>query len=67
MNGAAQPISFKYSRKSLQNGVITNYNFTVINMNYLIDGDRLVIDLPYPVFATEKTQCLGLTKNLLNI
>jgi len=32
---------------------MADYNFTVITMNYLQDGDTLLIDLPYPVFASE--------------
>lgn len=51
MTGAAKPILFTYKRDSFQNGNITSYNFTVITMNYLKEGDNILIDLPYPVFA----------------
>lgn len=68
MTGAAKPISFTYKRDSLQNGNITSYNFTVITMNYLKDGDNILIDLPYPVFADqETTKCYGNTRNLMAV
>jgi hypothetical protein len=36
-------------------------------MNYLQDGDSLLIDLPYPVFASqEDTKCFSITGNLLD-
>jgi hypothetical protein len=53
MSGAAEPRLFAYERSSKQNGAMADYNFTVITMNYLQDGDTLLIDLPYPVFASE--------------
>lgn len=34
-------------------------------MNYLQEGDNLIIDLPYPVFAGEETKCYGNSNNLL--
>ena len=45
---------------------MADYNFTVITMNYLQDGDTLLIDLPYPVFASEETACFSVTSNLLD-
>ena len=35
-------------------------------MNYLQDGDTLIVDLPYPVFAGEDTRCYSNSRNLLD-
>lgn len=34
-------------------------------MNYLQDGDNVIIDLPFPVYAGEETKCYGNSNNLL--
>ena len=66
MSGAAQPRSFTYARNSMKNGAITDYNFTVSTMNYLQDGDTLIVDLPYPAFYSEDSKCYANSRNLLD-
>jgi hypothetical protein len=64
MSGFANPRQFSYGRDSQQNGALANYNFTVVTMNYLMDYDLLVIELPPPVFASAQSECTGLTPNI---
>jgi hypothetical protein len=67
MSGAANPGFFKYKRESETNGNVTWYEFHVKTTNWLVDGDRVRIELPYPVYFSEDSQCLGRTANLDNL
>jgi hypothetical protein len=67
MSGAATPGFFKFERESEQNGNITWYEFHVQTTNYLVPGDRIYIDLPYPAYFSEDTDCTGRTANVNNV
>lgn len=67
MSGAANPGLFKYKRGSDTNGNITWYEFHVQTTNYLVTGDRVRIELPYPTFFSESSICIGRTANLDNV
>jgi hypothetical protein len=60
----ATPQSIKIDRGSTQNGIVTDYNFTIIATNYLQEGDILIIDLPTPISFSEDSRCLGMTRNI---
>lgn len=64
MSGTATARSFEYKRDSPINGALTNYNFTVVTMNYLEDGDTLTIDFPAPVYASVNSNCTGFSKKI---
>jgi len=67
MSGSATPGFFKFERESEQNGNLTWYEFHVQTTNYLVPGDRIYIDLPYPAYFSEDTECTGRTSNVNNI
>ena len=67
MSGAATPGFFKYKRGSDTNGNLTWYEFHVKTTNYLVSGDRVRIELPFPVFFSEDSACIGRTANLDNL
>lgn len=37
---------------------------TVRTTNYLVEGDTIEIKLPFPVFFSESSKCIGVSKNL---
>jgi hypothetical protein len=55
MKTAASPYNITVARDSKQNGIVTGYNFTVIPLNYMLDGDQITITLPEPIRATSLT------------
>ena len=64
MKTAASPYNITVARDSKQNGIVTGYNFTVIPLNYMLDGDQITITLPEPIRATSLTYCNGISENL---
>ena len=66
MSGAATPGYFNFKRESPTNGNITWYEFTVKTTNYLVSGDKIYLDLPFPTYYSEDTKCVGRTSNLVN-
>ena len=67
MSGAATPGYFTFNRDSEMNGNITFYEFQVKTTNYLVSGDEVRLELPYPVYFSEDTECFGRTSNLDNL
>ena len=67
MSGAATPGVFFFERESPANGNITWYEFQVQTTNYLVGGDKIYLELPYPAYFSEDTACSGRTANLDNV
>ena len=67
MDTAAKPKAISFTRESEQNGAITNYEITVQTTNYLIENDQLLMKMPFPVYFSEDTECIGRSVNLRNV
>lgn len=67
MSTAATPKLVQITRGSEQNGNVTWYEFTVQTTNYLVEGDQVVIEMPYPIFFSENSECFGRSTNLRNV
>ena len=65
MKTPATPKSINLLRDSYQNGAVTNYNFTVVPMNFMSDGDLITITLPEPIKMSPDTYVIGHSDNLL--
>jgi hypothetical protein len=61
---AATPQRVLVKRGSEANGAITDYEFTVQPTNYLVEGDYIILELPYPSFFSEDSEVIGITSNL---
>ena len=64
MTTPAAPKVFRLSRESEVNGAVSAWSFSVRTTNYLQDGDRIAVKLPYPAFLSETSACFGESSNL---
>jgi hypothetical protein len=66
MNKPARPQKLTFSRRSRQNGALTWLQFYCKTTNFLREGDKIIIEMPYPVFIKETTKCFGMSSNVKN-